>query len=282
MNMVASFSAELLKLGKRPGIWLVAVVWLALELVFEYLFPYLSYHGQQIGPGSVAGHQLLLRMLPSSLVTTGIAGWPLYGGALVLVLGVLVTGSEYGWSSLKMILAQGPPRRAVMAGKLLAVAVVVMLLVCAGFAANATVSRLIAAVESQPVNWPPLSDLAKGVAVGWLVIALWSAAGMFLGVLLRGTSLAIGLGVVWVLALEQLVRGFASLVGALDALQGWLPGTNAGALVAAVGVATEGAGGDRAGVTTVVGGTQALVVVVAYIVAFGVAATILVGRRDVA
>ena len=39
--MRASFAAELLKVGRRPAMWLVAVVWLALSLVFGYLFPYL-------------------------------------------------------------------------------------------------------------------------------------------------------------------------------------------------------------------------------------------------
>ena len=37
--MRASFAAELLKVGRRPAMWLVAVVWLVLSLVFGYLFP---------------------------------------------------------------------------------------------------------------------------------------------------------------------------------------------------------------------------------------------------
>ena len=53
--MRASFAAELLKVGRRPAMWLVAVVWLVLSLVFGYLFPYLSYRGAPTGPPRVPG-----------------------------------------------------------------------------------------------------------------------------------------------------------------------------------------------------------------------------------
>jgi hypothetical protein len=39
----ASASAELLKLRKRPAIWVLAGVWLALLTFFGYLLPYLGY-----------------------------------------------------------------------------------------------------------------------------------------------------------------------------------------------------------------------------------------------
>lgn len=111
-----------------------------------------------------------------------------------------------------------------------------------------------------------------GLAAGWLVVAMWGWAGMFLGILVRGTSLAIGLGLVWTLAVENLVRGFASLLAAIDTLQRWLPGTNAGSLVAAVGVPEQGASGGTPGVTATVDGTQATLLLAAYLVAFTVAA----------
>src|SRR5262247_98511 len=46
---------------------------------------------------------------------------------------------------------------------------------------------------------------------------------------------AIGLGLVWTPAAGNLVRGFASLL-AIEVLQRWLPGTNAGSAAAAAGV----------------------------------------------
>ena len=53
--------------------------------------------------------------------------------------------------------------------------------------------------------------------------------------LLRGVALPIGLGVVWVLGIENLVSGMAeSVLSALQPLRDVLPGVNAGSLVTAV------------------------------------------------
>jgi ABC-2 type transport system permease protein len=283
--MRASFAAELLKVGRRHAMWLVAVVWLVLSLVFGYLFPYLSYRGAPTGPAAGAGaasaEQVLAEALPANLVPTAIQGFPVFAGALALLLGVLSAGSEYGWGTWKTILAQGPGRLAVLAGKLGALGLVLLLVVLATFAVAAPASWLVAWVESQPLRWPPLAELAQGLAAGWLVVAMWGWAGMFLGILVRGTSLAIGLGLVWTLAVENLARGFASLLAAIDTLQRWLPGTNAGSLAAAVGVPVQGAPGGTPGVTATVDGTRATLVLAAYLVAFTAAAAVLLQRRDV-
>jgi ABC-2 type transport system permease protein len=283
--MRASFAAELLKVGRRPAMWLVAVVWLVLSLVFGYLFPYLSYRGAPTGPAAGAGaasaEQVLAEALPANLVPTAIQGFPVFAGALALLLGVLSAGSEYGWGTWKTILAQGPGRLAVLAGKLGALGLVLLLVVLATFAVAAPASWLVAWVESQPLRWPPLAELAQGLAAGWLVVAMWGWAGMFLGILVRGTSLAIGLGLVWTLAVENLARGFASLLAAIDTLQRWLPGTNAGSLAAAVGVPVQGAPGGTPGVTATVDGTRATLVLATYLVAFTAVAAVLLQRRDV-
>jgi ABC-2 type transport system permease protein len=283
--MRASLTAELLKVGKRPATWLIAVAWLVLSLLFGYLFPYLSYRGAPTGPAAGAGEasaeEVLAEALPANLVPTAIQGFPVFAGALALLLGALSAGSEYGWGTWKTILAQGPGRRAVLAGKLAALGLVLLLVVLATFLVAASASWLIAAVESRPLRWPPLAELAQGLAAGWLVVGMWGWAGMFLGLLVRGTSLAIGLGLVWTLAVENLVRGFASLLAAIEVLQRWLPGTNAGSLAAAVGVPVQGAPGGTLGVTTTVDGTQATLVLAAYLVAFTAAAAVLLQRRDV-
>ncbi len=110
---------------------------------------------------------------------------------------------------------------------------------------------------------------------------MWGWAGVFLGLLVRGTSLAIGLGPVWTLAAENLVQGFASLLAAIEVLQRWLPGTDAGSVAAAAGVPAQGAPGGTLGVTTTVDGPQATLVLAVYLVAFTVVAAVLLQRRDI-
>lgn len=282
--MGASLAAELVKLRKRPAIWLVAGVWFALNLVFGYLFPYLSYRGVG-GPGDTGGvpdDAVLAQALPGGLVEAGVKGLPMFAGALALIIGVLVSGSEYNWQTVKTILTVRPTRSSVLAGKVAALLLVIGAIMLAAFAIDALASVVIAAVEDRSLtDWPGAGDLVKGFASGWLIVAMWAVGGLFLGVLVRGTAMAVGLGLVWALAVENLVRGFANLIGFIDELQRWLPGTNAGSLVAALGAPPVGDPLGTPGVNDVVGGAQAAAVLAAYVVVFAGVAALVFHRRDV-
>ena len=192
-----------------------------LAQVFGYLIPYVGYRSGG-GSGFAAGQtatQLLTDVLPGRLVPNTLGGFPVFAGAIALTMGALVAGSEYGWGTLKTILTQRPGRSAVLAGKLLAIVTAILVVVVGVFALNALWSWVIAATEDRAAEWPSALELAKGIGAGWLVLGTWSLVGAALGILFRSTSLAIGLGLVWALAVENLVRGFASVLGFLDALQ---------------------------------------------------------------
>lgn len=277
--MWASFTAELLKLRKRPATWLIAAVWLVLSLVFGYVFPFFSYQGGS--SGTVDPERVLSEALPAELVAAAVQGFPMFAGALALLLGAVATGSEYQWQTVKTILTQGPRRTSVFGGKVAALGAVTFVLVLVTFLVDAGASWLIATITNHPAAWPSVGDLVVGFAGGWLVVVMWCLAGLFLGFLLRGTALAVGLGLVWALAVENLVRIFASILGPIDAVQKFMPGTNAGALVAALGVPVQGSTGGTPGVTAVVSGTHAAVVLAGYVVFFVIVAGILLNRRDV-
>ncbi|MGH3889324.1 MAG: ABC transporter permease [Pseudonocardiaceae bacterium] len=277
-------SAELLKLRKRPATWIIVGVWLVMNLAFGYLIPYLIYRsGSFTGPeGAAASGQLLAAVLPAGLVTNVLSGYPLFGGALVLILGALMTGGEYGFGTLKTLLTQRPRRIEVLSGVLATLAVVVLALVMASFAISAGASSLIAAVESAPGAFPPAAELARGLASGWLILGMWGLLGTLAGIAFRSTALAVGLSLVWALVIENLIRGFAALLDFFDTVQRALPGVNAGSLVAALGAASQGEGsGGTPGVDAVVGGTQAVVVLACYAIGFILVAGLLLTRRDV-
>ncbi len=279
--MRASIGAELFKIVKRPAVWVLLAAWLVANQVFSFVIPYLSYRGSSTPPEAAAGRtpdEILADALPANLVENAIAGLPLFGGALLLVLGGLVMGSEYGWDTLRTMFTQRPRRLAIFGGKLIALGVVVTALVLATFAADAATSWGLATVESAPTNWPSLGDLAVGIAAGLLIAGTWTAVGVVLAVLLRGTALPIGLGLVWLLALENLIRGAAALLDVFDTVQKALPGVNAGSLVAEL-VSASGEG--TPGVSAVVGGGQAAAVLAAYAVVGLGAAAIILQRRDV-
>lgn len=281
--MAGSYRAEMLKLVRWPAMWILGAILLVLSQVFGYLIPYVGYRsggGSGFAAGQTAG-QLLADVLPDRLIPTTLSGFPMFAGAIALTMGALLAGSEYGWGTLKTILTQRPARLVVLAGKLLAIITSILVLVLAVFAVNAFWSWVIASTEGQSAAWPTVLELGRGIGAGWLVLGVWSLFGAVLGILFRSTSLAVGLGLVWALAIENLVRGFAGLLGFLDALQRGLPGTNGGSLVAALGAATLDQTGGTPGVTSVVGGPQAVAVLLAYVVALGVVASIALGRQDV-
>jgi ABC-2 type transport system permease protein len=281
--MSGSYRAEMLKLVKWPAIWVLAAVFLLLSQVFGYLIPYVGYRGGG-GSGFAAGEtpgQILADVLPGRLVPNTLGGFPMFAGAIALIVGALVAGSEYGWGTLKTIVTQRPRRLSVLASKLLSIATAILTLVVVVFAVNALWSWVIATTEGASADWPSALDVLRGIGAGWLVLTTWSLFGAVLGIVFRSTSLAVGLGLVWAFAVENLIRGFASLLGFLDVLQRGLPGTNAGSLVAALGAPTLDQPGGTPGVTAVVNGSQAVTVLIVYVVLLALIAGITFLRQDV-
>lgn len=272
--MSGSFSAEMIKLVRRPATWLLLALALVLALLFTYVFPYASYAGGTEGPNT---ERTLPMLLPDRLVGNSLGGLPVFLGAILLILGVLVVGGEYGWGTWKTLLTQGPSRLTAYAGKLLALVVAALVFVLSIFGAGAATSAVIASVESQPLSWPSLGDLATGIGAGWLIASMWAVLGGLLAIALRGVALPIGLGLVWMLAIQNLLAVLAApLLDWVAEMQKGLPGPNAGSLTAALGAA-----GDTPGVAAVVGGGQAAIVIAGYLVGFAAAGGLLLHRRDI-
>src|SRR4051794_10692907 len=193
--------AEAIKLVRRPATSLLLAVAVTLSLTFTYLVPYAGLSGAT----GMTADRGLAAMLPANLVGNSIGGLPVFLGALLLILGVLATGSEYGWGTWKTVLAQNPSRLRVYAAKLVVLAAAALVAVVAVFAVGAGASAVVAAVEGQAAAWPPVDDLAVGVGAGWLIAGMWAALGALLGIALRGVALPIGLGLVWLLAVQNLL-----------------------------------------------------------------------------
>src|SRR5690606_17201091 len=116
-----------------------------------------------------------------------------YGGAIVLILGVMAIGSDYGWGTLKTIFTQRPGRGQVFAARMTALAVILVPFVLIVFGLGAVASVTIALIEDAAIAWPSVQDLVEACLAGWLILAVWAAAGVLLAVITRGTSLAIGI-----------------------------------------------------------------------------------------
>jgi ABC-2 type transport system permease protein len=277
--MTRTVTAELLMLRKRAATWILLGIWTFLGIFFAYVIPYAL--DPEDSPGGIG------RFLPESFVGNLLAGFPFFGGVFALMLGVFALGSEYGWDTIKTLFTQRPGRLQVFAAKLAALGIVLIPFVLAIFTAGAVASYVIAQIEDAPANWPSAWLLVRAIAAGWLILAVWAALGVLLGVLSRGTSLAIGVGILYALVIEGLLSAFADSVSVLEPLTNVFLRANGYSLATALGASTETIGSSGPGSFSgpFVASGQGLAVLMALIAAFAAftAFTALkLRRRDVA
>lgn len=274
--MTRNVTAELLILRKRAATWILLGIWTLLGIFFAYVVPY------ALDPeGSPGG---LEQFLPESLAGNLIAGFPFFGGVFALMLGVFAVGSEYGWGTLKTLFTQGPGRLRVFAAKLAALGIVLVPFVLALFAAGAVASYVIAQIEGAAVTWPSAWLIVRAIGAGWLILAVWAALGVLLGVVTRGTSLAIGVGILYALVIEGLLSAFADSVSLLEPLTQIFLRANGYSIAAALGASVDSIESSGPGSYSgpLVGSVQALAVLVAFIAGLVAVSGVLLRRRDVA
>jgi ABC-2 type transport system permease protein len=274
--MTRIVTAELLLLRKRAATWILLGIWTFLSVFFAYVIPYAL--DPEDSPGGLG------RFLPASFAGNVLAGFPFFGGVFALMLGVFAFGSEYGWDTLKTLFTQRPGRLRVFAAKLAALGIVLVAFVLAVFAGGAIASAVIARIEDAPAHWPSAWALLQALAGGWLILAVWAALGVLLGVLSRGTSLAIGIGILYALVIEGLLSALADGVSVFEPLTNVFLRANGYSLATALGASrdTIGSSGPGSFSGPFVGSGQALAVLVALIAAFAVCTGSALRRRDVA
>jgi ABC-type transport system involved in multi-copper enzyme maturation permease subunit len=226
------------------------------------------------------GHQayFLRAVALENMPADALSGYPIFGGAIALMLGVLALGSEYSWGPLRTLLVQGQSRLGVLGAKLAALAVVTLGYTLAIVAFAAVSASVLAVVNHVPAHAPRLSDLVGAIAAGWLIMMVYMVIGVFLGVTLRGAAVAMAVGLAYALAFETLLDGFSRESSLALQIARFLPGPNAGSMV---GHLFPSARGGAPGVVDVSSMFQALSVLGLWGVAAAAAGALLFWRRDV-
>lgn len=266
--MIATIRAEWRKSRFRPA-FLVGTGLLAAMTVLAYSVNwYLAHH-----PGSAERPVSILTLYPDQFVNNVLgAGFPL-GAAMAIVIGAIYTGSEFGWATLKTMFTQGPGRLTVWLGRVAVFAAWMLIITVVLFAVGAASSVVVATFEGHAITWPAAIDIVKGIGAIWLVFAVNGAIGMALGVLIKQSAAALGLGLVYLLSVEIIAVRF------IDALNGgtykWIGNLfvnqNAAALLQSF--APHGA--------ATIGPNQAVIVLLAYLAALVIVSAGLLRLRDV-
>jgi ABC-2 type transport system permease protein len=270
-----SVLAELIVLRKRTAVWVLLGLWTLMAANFAYVFEYVTYlNGSSPFPDN---------LLPSQLVGNMLEGYPFFGGVIVLILGALTLGGEYGWGTWKTLYTQGPGRSQIFAAKLAALGIVLTAFVLVPFAVNALISYLIALRGGVSTAFPGIWLLARGIAAGWFLLAVWATFGAVLAVLSRGTALAIGIGILYGLVIEGLISAFVDRVDALRPIAEAFLRTNGYSLVNPLGIATDALRDRGPGSFSgpFVDPAQAFLILGLYIGCFALVSATLLHRRDV-
>jgi len=267
--MIATIKSEWRKNRFRPAFLIGSGLIAAITVLFYSISWYQATH-----PGSAETPVSILSLYPSHFVNNAMgAGFPL-GAAMAIVLGAILSGSDYSWGTLKTVLTQGPGRLTTWTGRVIVFMAWMGIVTLVMFAVGAGYSVLIAATQSHAVVWPATIDIVKGLGTIWLLLAAFGSVGLALGVLLKQSAAALGVGLVYLLAVEIIAVRFIDGLnsGAYKWIGDLFIGQNATAL-------TQNFAGRA--VSSSISAEQAVLVLAAYIVGLFIVAGGLQRVRDV-
>lgn len=279
-----AFQGELFKTIRRPAVWVCAVVLFAVAVTIGYGIVWLvATYTKTPATGLPAGTTLAdlkITLYPANFARYTVQEWNSLGGVFALIVGVLLQGSEYGWSTVKTMFTQRDGRLVMLAGKFGALAVVVLAMVLGLFAVDAMASVAAAVLDGKSIDFPAVGDILKAVAAMLLIFGFWAVFGVTLATLFRQSALAIGLGLAYALVIEALIFGLVAsfIPDTVNPIRQWFPLTNSGYLADSFGRARI------RGIPVPVpyaSATHAVLVLIAYLVVFTGVTAYLVRRRDV-
>jgi ABC-2 type transport system permease protein len=281
----AAIRAEWFKVSRRPSMWITVGLLLAVSVGLEYVLVYIVATHPPKGVALRLGQtfsNLRLDLYPSALIRKALANISGLYAIFALIVGVLVQGSEFGWGTVKTVYVQFPGRISVAVGQLVAIALLVFIMAVGLFAADAATSYLLATVDGQQTTWPAAIDLIKGVGAAWLILYLMAIIGFGLATAFRQSALAIGLGLGYVLVIENLVFGLLVNLGDTSQhIHEWFPVANAQYLQEAFGALRATAGGAEIATAPPVDATHALTVLCAWLAGIVIASIVVLKLRDV-
>jgi ABC-type transport system involved in multi-copper enzyme maturation permease subunit len=262
--MIAIVHSELLRLRRRG----LLAAWFGLTALFAVMINLVMFStagkGTALPPGApgVAFPNAAALTGPDGLVA-GLAASSMFG-VVTLCLWAVATATDYSSGLIRLLVSAEPHRWRLLIGKAVAltavtaVATTVALAVCVLVAAPAAGS---AGISTAAWGTHPVSTIASAWLNAFAAQLAWGVLGLVIAVLSRSSTVAIAVGVGYVLVVESVVK--MAIGGSSD----WLLGSTLNA-VASGGTATLAYG-------------SALGLAIVYVAAGLVLASAVVTRRDI-
>ena len=276
--MIASYQAEVIRSRKRWANWILVGILLLLLLAFGYVITYLVFtHPPPRFESRIPPSTLKRETFPENLLPDILTGMTTAGAAVMIILGGLSTASEYGWLTVQTILVQRPGRSAVLLGKLLNLAIIVLVVSIASLGAAAIASEIIVRIDGSTSSFPSATMLLKGFGALYLQLAVWTAFGMFLGIAFRSTAAAIGGGLTYLFVVEAILGQLLANTSGVKEVLKFLPGTNAIAVNAAFPLSYR----SEQVMPALVSAGRGVITLLVYLALFAIVSLLIFQRRDV-
>jgi ABC-type transport system involved in multi-copper enzyme maturation permease subunit len=284
--MYAAFRGELFKFVRRPGIWVLMVLLLVMAIIIGYGISYLIYTfgssaGSQGLPAGTTMADFKVALYPANFVKSTMGTWAALGGVFALIMGVLVQGSEFGWGTTKMLYTQRHGRLTMLFGKVVALAVLVLVMVVGLFAVDAASSWVVALLDGKSAAFPDAGVIVQAIVAGFLIFGFWAMFGLALATIFRQSAMAIGLGLAYALVVEVLIfsllRGFGGKV--VQQIEQWFPIANTGYLASSFGEIKIK--GIPSGAAPFADATHSVLMLLLYVAVFAAISAWLSRTRDV-
>jgi ABC-2 type transport system permease protein len=260
---------ELFKLRKRPMLWISSILLLASVSVLPAIVYTLA---RLIGNQETYDGFLLPEIIPNTVNIVSALG-----SILLVVIAAGIIGSEYSWSTVRVIVGSGASRSLILTAKLL---IVIVFFTIAGMLAGALSGLFIALGGSHDVSFDWLTGAAAGdialMTAGTLFQLIVSAAiGFSVAVITRSLAAGIAIGIGYSIV-ESIIGAILNAIGGFaETISRFLLSTNSNR------IATENTFGTPFIADGAPGLLQAFVVLTLYSVVLIALAYIIFRRRDI-
>jgi ABC-2 type transport system permease protein len=273
--MISVIKAEFRKHTRRPA-FRVGAALVGLLAAFAYGIELAGVINPALAP---RGGVNVLQLYPDQFVNYSSEAAGL-SAAIAMIVGALMAGSDYSWGTFKTALTQRAGRLTTVAGRIVFYLLYTGTLTLILLAVGAAASTVVALYESHAITWPAAIDIAKGFGAIWLIVSVSGTLGIVLGTLFRQPAAAVGVGLVYGLALQILVVRFIAGIneGAYKWIADLFEGQNSTALLRSFAPPSLGPEQPPPDITP----ERAVIVLLAYIAAYVVITATLVRQRDVA
>jgi ABC-2 type transport system permease protein len=184
--------SEIFRARKRAMTWILVAIVVGIEVLF--------YGGMTIAHFVRPNNQDVLDSLRlATIVDNGLSLIALIGSILVAVFASSLIGSEYGWNTLRPLLARARTRSSLLTAKWLTVLLYVAALSAIGVLVTMTTATIASLVAGEGAGWS-LSTIVDAVAIsGRFVAGLlpMAALAMFVALLTRSNAAGIAIGIAY-------------------------------------------------------------------------------------